>query len=166
MKSYAYLCDCDSNVLKYSRRHRRYSWFIVYWTIGVKIPVPARVFMRPRCRSVKIDRGYMQDLSSAFARSCTYGQEFPVEMQVRNQFGIAKVCQAAIRWRARLVYVALSVARDSFLRVRASRRSFRSLPSVPSTPATDIDPPTWRCRFGYYFVSRVEGRGAHVASET
>jgi len=65
--------------------------------IGVKIPVSARVLCAAVPRSVKIDRGYMQDLSSV-ARSCTYVRSsFWWKYAREPQFGAAKVYEPEIR---------------------------------------------------------------------
>lgn len=123
-----------SNTFKYSRRHRRYFCFIIYWTIGVKIPAPARLL----CVAVPRRKNW----SRLYARFIKRRKKLYVCIRSRvsggntraNQFRTAKVYEAGIRWGARFVYTGLSVVRF-LLPYSHPSLSLRSLPSVLSTLA-------------------------------
>lgn len=108
------------------------SSFIGRSVLKFRVPLD---FYASRYRAVKIDPGYMQDLSSV-ARSCTYVRSRVSDGNTRvNQFGTTKVYESWNLMKSScLVYTGLSVVR--FLPSR-SRPSFslRSLPSVLSTLA-------------------------------
>jgi len=156
---YALSCRISST-FKYSRRHRRYFYFIIYWTIGVKIPAPARLL----CVAVP----HRKNWSRLYARFIKRRKKLYVCIRSRvsggntraNQFRTAKVYEAGIRWRARFVYTGLSVVR--FL---PPSIALSSLSAICTFNPRDIDPPTWLCHLSYYFVPTWETWCIHVVVE-
>lgn len=131
--------------------------------IGVKIPLE---FYAPRCRAVKIDRGYMQDLSSV-ARSCTYirsrvsGENTPANPRsVPRKFTNLKFDEELVS------FTPACPSRDSLLRVRRSFRSF----SLPCRPYFQLPWPILIHQRGtgplrLLLCAHTERRGLYVAAE-
>lgn len=141
--------DRISNTFKYSRRHRRYFCFIIYWTIGVKIPGPARLLCVAVPRRKNWSRLYARFIKrrkKLYVRKVESFRWKYAREPVRNRESLRK-----LEFDEELVSRLHRLVRRTIPPFALASIVLSSLSAICTFNPRDIDPPTWLCHLGYYF---------------